>query len=270
MKAIVVEPPGKAHHSLRLDDLPDPVPGDEEVLVKVHASALNRADILQRMGNYPTAPGASAVLGLELAGEVAAVGARVTRFQTGDRVYGLCGGGGYGELATIHESLTMLIPEALSMQQAAAIPEVFFTANTALRTLAELQPGERALIHAGGSGVGIAAIQIARLIGAEPWITAGTPEKCAGAMELGAEVAINYRDEAFADVVKQRTGGEGVNVILDVVGRDYWQPNLDSLAYEGRIVLVGLMGCGRARWRPARRSRGTTSSTWSRRSWRGR
>ena len=242
MKAIVVDGDGKTADSLRLAEVADPVAGDEEVLLRVHATALNRADIMQRMGGYPAQHGASEVLGLELAGEVVEVGARVRSLAVGDRVYGLSGGGGYAELATLHESLAMPIPESLSYHEAASIPEVFFTANTAVRTLGATQPGERLLIHAGGSGVGIAAIQIGRLIGAEVWTTAGSAEKCERAAELGAQVAINYREESFAEVVQERTNGGGVDVILDVIGRDYWEANLRSLATAGRLVLVGLMG----------------------------
>ena len=242
MKAIVVDGDGKTADSLRLTEVSDPVAGDEEVLLRVHATALNRADIMQRMGGYPAQHGASKILGLELAGEVVEVGSRVRSLAVGDRVYGLSGGGGYAELATLHESLAMPIPERLSYHEAASIPEVFFTANTAVRTLGATQPGERLLVHAGGSGVGIAAIQIGRLIGAEVWTTAGSAEKCERAAELGAAVAINYREESFADVVQERTNGGGVDMILDVIGRDYWEANLRSLATAGRLVLVGLMG----------------------------
>ena len=242
MQAIVVAGDGKSSDSLQLAEVPDPVPGDEELLLRVHASALNRADILQRLGGYPPQPGASPILGLELAGEVIAAGDRVRGFEVGDRVYGLSGGGGYAELATLHQSLAMRVPDRLTWHEAASIPEVFFTANTAIRTLGGAQPGERVLIHAGGSGVGIAAIQIAALIGAEVWITAGSDEKCDRARELGADVAINYHDQPFREVVEESTGGEGVHVILDVIGRDYLDANLHSLAPRGRLVLVGLMG----------------------------
>ncbi len=242
MQAIVVIGDGKSPDSLQLAEVPDPAPGDEELLLRVHASALNRADILQRLGGYPPVPGASEILGLELAGEVIQVGGRVDGFQVGDRVYGLSGGGGYAELATLHQSLAMHVPDGLTWHEAASIPEVFFTANTAIRTLGRAQPGERVLIHAGGSGVGIAAIQIAALIGAEVWITAGSDEKCARARELGADVAINYHDQSFREVVEERTGRGGVHVILDVIGRDYLDANLHSLAHQGRLVLVGLMG----------------------------
>ena len=242
MQAIVVTGDGKSPDSLQLAEVPDPVPGDEDLLLRVHASALNRADILQRLGGYPPVPGASEILGLELAGEVIQVGGRVSGFEVGDRVYGLSGGGGYAELATLHQSLAMHVPEGLAWHEAASIPEVFFTANTAIRTLGRTQPGERVLIHAGGSGVGIAAIQIAALIGAEVWITAGSDEKCARARELGADVAINYHEQPFREVVEERASGEGVHVILDVIGRDYLDANLHSLAHQGRLVLVGLMG----------------------------
>ena len=242
MQAIVVIGDGKSPDSLQLAEVPDPAPGDEELLLRVHASALNRADILQRLGGYPPVPGASEILGLELAGEVIQVGSRVNGFEVGDRVYGLSGGGGYAELATLHQSLAMHVPDGLTWHEAASIPEVFFTANTAIRTLGRAQPGERVLIHAGGSGVGIAAIQIAALIGAEVWITAGSDEKCERARELGADVAINYHDQPFREVVDERTGGDGVHVILDVIGRDYLDANLHSLAHQGRLVLVGLMG----------------------------
>ena len=242
MKAIVVDPPGKTADSLRLDEVPDPQPSDEEVLIRVHATALNRADMMQRMGNYPAQHGASEILGLELSGEVVETGSQVRGFSVGDRVYGLSGGGGYAELATMHESLTMAIPDEFTYHEAASIPEVFFTANTAVRTLGQTLPGERLLVHAGGSGVGIAAIQIGRLIGAEVWTTAGSDEKCERARELGADRTINYREQDFAEVIREETNGQGVNVILDVIGRDYWNSNLQSLAMAGRLVLVGLMG----------------------------
>ena len=241
MKAIVIDAPGDAGR-LRLADLPDPAPAPGELLVRVHASALNRADVLQREGRYPPPPGTSDILGLELAGEVVTAGDGVTRFRPGDRVYGLCGGGGYAQLATISESLAMPLPDAFDYRQAAAIPEVFFTANTALQDLGRLQPGERALIHAGGSGVGTAAIQIAKLIGAEAWITAGSDEKCAKARALGADLAINYKSHDFVEEVARRSAGRGVDLILDVGGAAYWQRNLRALADGGRLVLVGLLG----------------------------
>ena len=241
MKAIVFDEPGEAE-VLRLVEIDAPEVGDRDLLVRVHASALNRADILQRRGLYAPGPGASSILGLELAGEVQAVGQDVRAFRPGDRIYGLSGGGGYGELATIHEALALPVPDGWSYEYAAAITEVFYTANEALRTLANLAAGERTLIHAGGSGVGIAAIQIGKEVGAEVFVTAGSDEKCARARELGADVAINYKQEDFAEVVKEHTGDEGVDVILDVLGASYWERNLASLNAAGRLILVGLMG----------------------------
>ena len=241
MKAIVVEQPGGAEQ-LKLAEVPDPTPGPDDLLVRVHASALNRADTNQREGNYPPQHGASQILGLELSGEVVQMGANVSGFAVGDRVYGLSGGGGYGELATLDQQLAMPIPDAWDYQFAAAIPEVFFTANTAIHTLGGLQPEQRALIHGGGSGVGIAAIQIAKLLGGEAWITAGTDEKCAKAKEVGAALAINYKTQDFVEAVKDASAGEGVHVILDVVGGPYLERNLKSLAVAGRLVEVGMMG----------------------------
>lgn len=241
MKAIVVAQPG-GPEQLQLAEVPDPVPGPDDLLVQVHASALNRADTNQREGNYPPQHGASEILGLELAGEVVDTGANVAGFRAGDRVYGLSGGGGYAELATIDQQLAMPIPAGWDYQFAAAVPEVFFTASTAIITLGGLQSGQRALIHGGGSGVGIAAIQIANLLGGEAWITAGTDEKCASAREIGAALAINYKTQDFAEVVQAESAGEGVHVILDVVGGPYLHRNLQSLAVAGRLVEVGLMG----------------------------
>ena len=240
MKAIVVEQPGGADQ-LRLADVPDPVPGEAELLIKVHATALNRADVSQREGNYPPAPGATDILGLELAGEVVEAGSGTSGFQPGDRVYGLSGGGGYAEFATLPTELAMPLPDAWDYQTGASIPEVFFTASTAIRTLGRLQPGERALIHGGGSGVGIAAIQIARLVGGEAWITAGSDEKCEAAREIGASLSINYTERDFVEVVRDASGGEGVDVILDVVGAAYLARNLEALARDGRLVQVGLL-----------------------------
>ena len=241
MNAIVVDEPG-GPEQMRLAEVPDPVPDAEDLLIRVHASALNRADTNQRRGNYPPQHGASEIMGLELAGEVVEVGSAVGDFEPGDRVYGLSGGGGYGQLATLHHDMAMPIPQGWDYQFATAIPEVFFTANTAINTLGSLQPGQRALIHGGGSGVGLAAIQIANLLGGEAWITAGTDAKCEGARELGAALAINYKTQDFAAAVKDASGGEGVHVILDVVGGPYLDRNLQSLAMTGRLVQVGLMG----------------------------
>ena len=244
MKAIVIDAPGDASQ-LRLADVPDPQPQPDELLIRVHATALNRADILQRQGLYPPPPGASDIPGLELAGEVVAIGAAVRRFHPGDRVYGLSGGG-YAQLATLPESLAMPIPDRFDFLQAASLPEVFFTANEALITLGRLQAGGRALVHAGGSGVGIAAIQIGTAIGAEVLVTAGSDAKCARARDLGAALAINYKSHDFVEAVKEHTQGRGVDVLLDVVGASYFDRNLRSLAPGGRLILVGMLGGARS------------------------
>ncbi len=250
MKAIVVDDPGGADQ-MSLLDIPKPVCGNTDLLIRVYASALNRADIIQREGHYPAQHGASEIMGLELAGEVIELGSDVTKFNVGDRVYGLSGGGGYAEIATLHQDLAMLIPDSFNYQYAASIPEVFFTANTVIRTLGKVQSGERVLIHAGGSGVGIAATQIAKLLGAEVWVTVGSDEKCSRALTLdsgvgGADVAINYNTKNFVDEVIKRTLGVGVHLILDVVGASYLKSNVSCLSEEGKLIIVGLMSGAKA------------------------
>lgn len=242
MKAIVMGRPG-GPEALEYRDAPEPLAGPDDLLVEVKAAALNRADVLQRMGGYPQ-PGPKPefeIPGLEFAGEVAQVGGRVEGFAAGDRVMGLLAGGGYAERVSIHSRLAMRVPENLSWQEAGATPEVYITAHDALRQC-DLQAGERVLIHAAGSGVGVAAIQIAKVIGASLVIgTAGSAEKLERAKALGMDAGVNYREQDFAEEVKRVTGGRGVDVILDVIGADYWERNLSSLAMKGRMVLVGLM-----------------------------
>ncbi len=241
MLAMIFEQPGNPD-VMHLAAVPDPAPRDGELLVRVHASALNRADLLQRLGGYPPRPGESDILGLEFAGVVVALGPGVTAFRAGDRVYGLAGGGGYAQLATIHESLAMPTPANLSCQEAASIPEVFFTAHDALVTLGGLAAGGTALVHAGGSGVGIAAIQIVKAMNGRVIITAGSDDKCQRALALGADLAVNYHTGNFAEEVHRFTDRQGVHVILDVVGGPYWAANIASLARRGRLIIVGLMG----------------------------
>ena len=244
MRAAVVTEPG-GPETFAVQDLPDPEPGPEEALVAVHASALNRADLFQRRGHYNPPPGVRAdVPGLEMAGVVERVGERVSAWQPGDRVMALLGGGGYASRVAVHERQLMPVPASLSFEQAAAIPEVFLTAFDALFLQCELVSGEAALIHAAGSGVGTAAIQLVTLAGCRSFGTAGSDEKLARAAELGLEVGVNYRSEDFAEVVAERTEGRGVDVILDVVGAPYWERNIASLAVRGRMVLVGTMGGG--------------------------
>lgn len=241
MQAVTFKTPG-GPEVLQLTTVPDPVPTAEQVLVRVRATALNRADTLQRTGNYPPPPGESDILGLELAGEVEAVGAAVKGIAPGDRVFGLVGGGGYAEKAVIDARMTMPIPATWSFVQAAAVPEVFFTAQETLFTLGNLKEGETVLIHAAASGVGTAGIQMAHEAGARILVTAGSEEKIRRCGELGATAGCNYKGQDFADWVKEVTKGQGVDLIQDFIGAAYWNRNLQSLKVGGRLVLVGLMG----------------------------
>jgi putative PIG3 family NAD(P)H quinone oxidoreductase len=228
---------------LQVSSIEEPLPGPDDVLVEVRATALNRADLIQRRGHYPAPVGARAdVPGLEMAGVVVAVGERVAGLDIGDRVFGLLGGGGYAENVVTPAGMVMTIPESLSFVEAAAVPEVFFTAYDALFNQGGLVMGETALIHATGSGVGTAALQLARHAGATTFGTAGSPEKLNRAAELGLDFGINYRAEDFLAVTRERTGGRGVDVILDVVGAPYWERNLAAMAVLGRMILVGTMG----------------------------
>lgn len=241
MQAITVAAPG-GPEALHLTTVPDPVPTSDQVLVRVRATALNRADVMQRMGSYPPPPGESDILGLELAGEVEAVGAAVKDLVPGDRVFGLVGSGGYAEKAVIDARMAMPIPAGWDFTQAAAVPEVFFTAQETLFTLGGLKEGETVLIHAAASGVGTAGIQMARETGARIFVTAGSAEKIQRCIELGATVGCNYKERDFADWVKEVTNGQGVDLIEDFIGAAYWDRNLRSLKTGGRLVLVGLMG----------------------------
>lgn len=238
MKAILFDAPG-GPEVLRYDDAPDPKPGPDELLVRVRAAGLNRADLIQRRGGYNPPPGASPILGLELAGEVLEP---CGDWQVGDRVMAVVTGGGYAELAALPCDTAMPIPAGMSFEQAAAIPEAFLTAYLNLFTLGRLQPGETVLIHAGASGVGSAAIQLARVAGARVFTTAGSDEKLARCRELGAELAVNYRSEPFAERVRSATAGRGVDLILDVVGAPYWEGNLAALGLNGRLMLIGFLG----------------------------
>ena len=241
MQAVIFDEPG-GPDVLKVGQVADPVPGADQLLVRVRATALNRADTLQRQGLYPPPPGESDVLGLELAGEVEAVGSAVRNVHVGDRVFGLVGGGGYAERAVLDVRMAMPIPSGWSFTEAAAVPEVFFTAQETLFTLAQLRAGETVLIHAGASGVGTAGIQMARETEADVLVTAGSAEKIARCIELGAAAGCNYKERGFADWVHERTEGRGVDVIEDFIGAAYWDDNLKSLATGGRLVLVGFMG----------------------------
>lgn len=226
---------------LYLGELEPPVPKPDEVLVKVAFTALNRADLLQREGNYPVPPGDSPIMGLEMSGTVVGKGDRVSKWTIGDQVFGLLNGGGYAELAVIHEDMAMPIPKGLSLQQAAAIPEVFLTAFQALNWIGKLQVDETVLIHAGASGVGTAALQLAQLMQANSMVTASAG-KHAICYELGANKAIDYRRENFAEAVKEHTNGKGVDVIVDFIAANYFKQNLEALALDGRMIMLALMG----------------------------
>lgn len=243
MKAILVKQPG-GPEQLVLGEYEQPLPKPYELLVRVHATALNRADTLQRQGKYPPPKRESPLLGLEIAGEVVEAGFNCTRYQNGDQVFGLLPGGGYAEYAIIHEDMAMPIPENLSMEEAAAIPEVFLTAYQALVWLGKLQAGERLLVHAGASGVGTAAIQLARALKAEVLVTA-SEQKLKACLELGAHKAINYKEVPFEDEVLAYTNSEGVDVLVDFIAGPYFKQNLECLRLDGRMVLLATMGGGK-------------------------
>lgn len=226
---------------MEIGDVPTPAPGPHEVRVRVHATALNRADTFQRRGNYPPPEGASEILGLEMAGTVDAVGKGVTAWSPGDRVFSLLSGGGYAEYTLVHQDLLMAMPPGLSMDEAAAIPEVFLTAYQALHWLGSLQADHRVLIHAGASGVGTAAIQLVRYVGATPYVTASAP-KHALCRSVGAAGTIDYETEDFAERINTFTDGAGVHIILDVIGAPYFHRNVESLAMDGRIVQLATLG----------------------------
>ncbi|HUH06257.1 MAG TPA: NAD(P)H-quinone oxidoreductase [Egibacteraceae bacterium] len=239
MRAVIVRTPG-GPDALEIVELPDPSPGPADVLVRVAATALNRADILQREGKYPPPPGASAVLGLELAGEIVAVGAEVSERVAGERVFAVVAGGGYASLAVVPAALAMPIPPPLDVIDAAAVPEAFATAYDNLFNRARLAAGETVLIHGGSSGVGTAAIQLARRAGCRVLITARSERKLAACRDLGAEAGINYLEQDFVAATRELTDGHGADVILDMVGAAYLARNLDALATEGRLAIIGL------------------------------
>lgn len=238
MKAILI----RADGSLTWDDAPEPVPGPDDVLVDVHATALNRADLSQREGRYPPPPGASEVLGLELAGTIRTVGENVADWRPGDAVCALLPGGGYAERAVVPGAMLMPVPPGWSMAEAAAMPETFYTAFLNLFLEAGLAEGERVLVHGGASGVGTAAIQLVREAGAVVFATAGEARKVEACRSLGAALAVNYRERDFAEAVRERVGSDGVDVILDIVGADYFARNVDLLATGGRIVFIATLG----------------------------
>ncbi len=242
MKAIVMDGPGDPG-VLRWGQVPDPRPGPEDVLIRVRATAVNRADVNQRMGFYPPPPGVSDVLGLECSGEVIEKGAAVPAgLQIGDRVMALLAGGGYAEQVVAHHGSVMAVPEGLDLVRAAGLPEVCLTVFLNVFQLADFPRGGGLLVHGGGSGIGTASMQLVREAGGRCYVTAGSDEKCARCLELGATAAINYKTEKFAERIATLTEGVGVDVVLDSIGGPYLEPNLASLAIGGRLVVIGITG----------------------------
>lgn len=245
MKAMVIVPGGTGG-TLELRDVPEPTPQPGQLLIRIRAAGLNRADLYQRQGSYPTPTAASAdtptIAGLEAAGEVAALGDGVTAFRIGDRVMAMCFGG-YAEYTTVDHRAAVRVPERLSWEEAASLPVAYMTEHDALITNARLQIGESVLINAASSGVGVAAIQLAKLFSAKPIIgTSGSSEKLQALAPLGLDLGINYRAENFADAVLKATNGNGVDIVLDHVGGAQLQDNLRCMALKGRLVSVGRLG----------------------------
>ena len=240
MIAIAIETPG-APEVLKPVTMPRPVPGAGEILIKVEAAGVNRPDVLQRRGHYNPPPGASPLPGLEVAGTVAAVGPDVTGWSVGDPVCALVAGGGYAEYCAAPAPQCLPIPKGLSAAEAAGLPETCFTVWTNVFERGRLQTGERFLVHGGSSGIGTTAIQLAKAWGAIVFATAGSAEKCQACRDLGADVAIDYREQDFLAVVKEKTGGRGVDLILDMVGGDYVARNIDALAVDGRQVSIAFL-----------------------------
>jgi NADPH2:quinone reductase len=240
MRVVEVSKPG-GPEVLRPAERALPAPKPHEVLIKVAAAGVNRPDVLQRMGLYPVPPDASDLPGLEVAGEVAAVGSSVKAYKAGDKVCALVHGGGYAEYCTAPEATALPVPKGLSLTEAASLPETFFTVWGNVYDRAKLAPGESLLVQGGSSGIGVTAIQMAKATGNRVFATAGSEEKCAACVRLGAEKAFNYRTQDFMTEVKAATGGKGVNVILDMVGGDYVPKELKCLADDGRLVFIAFL-----------------------------
>ncbi|CAI8810209.1 NADPH:quinone reductase [Pseudomonas sp. IT-P12] len=239
----ITEPGGP--EVLKPRQVPIPTPGEGEVLIRVHAAGVNRPDALQRAGQYPLKPGMNPIPGLEVAGEVVALGKGVSEFIVGDKVCALTNGGGYAQYCVTPAGQTLPIPEGMDWVQAAAVPETFFTVWANLFDMGGASKGQRALIHGGTSGIGTTALMLCREFGIKAFATAGSEEKCAAVRKLGAE-AINYRDQDFVRVIQDNTAGKGVNVILDIMGGSYLNQNIAALGMEGRLVMLGFLGGGRA------------------------
>ncbi len=240
MTAIGFEAPG-GPEVLQAQKRPVPQPGRGEVLVAVAAAGINRPDVLQRLGGYAPPPGASDIPGLEIAGTIVALGEGASRFKLGDTICGLVAGGGYAEYAVVHESNALPVPAGLSLIEAAAIPETYFTVWTNVFQRGRLQAGESFMVHGGTSGIGTTAIQLAKAFDATVLATAGSAEKCQACRDLGADHAINYREQDFVTASKEATKGRGVDLILDMVGGDYINRNYDAAAESGRIVQIAFL-----------------------------
>ena len=245
MTAIGIASPG-GPEALVAEERPVPVPSAGEILVKVAAAGVNRPDVAQRKGHYPPPPGATDIPGLEIAGEVVALGSGVTRWKIGDKICALVIGGGYAEYCLAHESHALPVPAGYSMTEAAAIPETFFTVWHNVFERGALKSGETLLVHGGSSGIGTTAIQLAKQFGARVIVTAGSDDKCEACRKLGADVAINYKTQDFVAETKSATGGKGADVILDMVGGDYIERNYEAAAVEGRIVQIAFQGSTKA------------------------
>jgi putative PIG3 family NAD(P)H quinone oxidoreductase len=234
----VIAPRAGGPEVLQVVNRPRPVPGEGELLVRVRAAGLNRIDVLQRQGTYPMPPEASDVFGLELAGVVEDAGPGATRFRRGDRIMALVTSGAHADWAVVHEATALPVPEGMSFEQAGAFPETYFTVWSNVFERASLQKGETILVHGGTSGIGTTAIMLAKAFGARVIVTAGSPEKCAACLGLGADGAIDYRKQDFVQVVREMTGGRGPEVILDMIGGDYVSRNLEAIAFDGRIAQI--------------------------------
>ncbi len=241
MKAIVVERPGSPAE-LAWAEAPDPVPADDEVLIDVAASAVNRADLLQAAGHYPPPPGASPILGLECSGTIARAGARVTGWAVGDQVCALLAGGGYAERVAVPAGQLLPVPDGVGLVDAGGLPEVACTVWSNLVMTAGLRTGQTVLIHGGGSGIGTMAIQVAKQLGATVAVTASRSATLQRCRELGADITIDYHAEDFVTAVSAATGGRGADVILDVIGAKYLARNISTLADGGRLVIIGMQG----------------------------
>jgi putative PIG3 family NAD(P)H quinone oxidoreductase len=241
MQAVTVSEPG-GPDVLSLTEVPDPEPADGELVLDVAATAVNRADLLQRQGFYPPPPGASDVIGLECSGTVSAVGSGTGDWQVGDQVCALLAGGGYATRVCVPAGQVMPVPDGVDLVTAAALPEVACTVWSNVFMVAGLQPGEQLLVHGGAGGIGTFAIQVASALGARVLTTAGSAEKLAVCRDLGADVTINYREEDFVAAVRDATDGHGADVILDNMGASYLGRNVEALATEGRLVIIGMQG----------------------------